>query len=99
MAKCPNRKRKRPGPGGGTPGCDGDLEMIVTVPLSLGCRRPPKGLEGMLDVLHAKHRHGGRMVSSADIRGAIGAGNCDIRCRTCGWSYKSLMIAPRKRRR
>ena len=88
MAICPNKNRKR-ALMGGHPGCQGKLEIVVMVPVSLGVRRMPKGCEDVLDVVNKTAQKSHR-VNWRTIMARIESGDCDVRCDTCGWSLKAM---------
>ena len=100
MCLCPNHNRKRLGPGGGLPQCDGTVELVVRVPVTLtfNAVRIPKGCDSLLDVAPARIRNGGGITLANDaIRKAIDKGDADLVCDACGWSLNRCAIAADKK--
>jgi len=89
--KCPNRTRtKRISKAGGTPGCQGRLEVILTVPIVVPCKslQRPYSAEATLTRRALK---GARVKPDAILEAFASKATSDIRCSLCGWSYRRLM--------
>ena len=86
MAKCPNRNRKRVGLGGGQPGCMGRVELVVSVPVVLACKRLPRGADGANTLMTHRARHSGVRVAGDVLKRLVDAGKYDTVCDQCGWS-------------
>lgn len=96
---CPNRNRtKRLTRGGGKPGCQGRLEVVLTVPVVLSCKslRTPHDPERTLPRRALK---GVRVPGGALLEAFHSRSTSDIRCPSCGWSYRKLQsgLSPKVR--
>ena len=98
--RCPNASRKkRLGPGGGTPGCRGKLEIVVvttvTIPLKGWGGRARLDLPSWTDAVPKRiQRSGvrvrpGQLVEAYCARGK-GAHLADVRCASCAWSLRRM---------
>lgn len=64
MAKCPNRTRKTVGAGGGEAGCRGEVEIIVSIPVTMPVKRIPKVTDGFGELVKSNIRkHGVRVTN------------------------------------
>lgn len=102
MAKCPNRNRKTTSAGGGRPGCRGVVEIVVSVPVVLTCKRLPKLTDGFKDLVKTSVQKHGVRVSPDAIRKQIDQERYDVQCPECGWSLQAAIkkcqhIRPRKK--
>lgn len=98
---CPNRtRRSRLGLGGGTVSCQGRLEVVLIVAVSLPLKGMGKGSRRAWplfeDVVCASERRRGVRLSPLTLAGAYhasgaGAHRADIRCDSCGWSLRRLL--------
>lgn len=91
---CPNRSRRvRVGPGGGAPGCRGNVQVILLVAVSTPLKSWAKGPQRQdFDIsLTARTKRSGVRLSPADLAAAFALGQWDIRCDTCDWSYKKVI--------
>lgn len=100
MVRCPNRTRtKRLTPAGGTLGCRGELQVVLTVPIVLKCKslRMPHSPEATLP--RKALGRSVRVPSNALLEAFTSKVTSDIRCSACGWSYRRLMagLAAKKR--
>lgn len=90
MAKCPNRNRKTVGPGGGRPGCQGVVDIVVSVPVVLVCKRLPKLTDGFRELVKTSVQKHGVRVSPDALRRQVDEERYDVQCPECGWSLKAV---------
>lgn len=99
-ACCPNRSRhKRLSPAGGSPACQGTLEVVLSVPvvLPLKSMRDPSSPEKALPV---RVLRSGVKIPAATLRAAFeDPALRDVVCSKCGWSLRRATGALRARRR
>jgi hypothetical protein len=91
MARCPNCKRKRKGPGGGDPGCQGQLLMVIKVNALVPLKRIPKGGDTLDKVIHSPVRKKGVKVSFIDLERAHSENRYDIICSECDWRLSNCL--------
>lgn len=101
MAKCPNRNRKTVGPGGGKPGCQGTVEIMVSVPVVMTCKRLPKVTDGFRELVKTNIQNYGVRVSPEAIRREVDNERYDVLCPDCGWSLRAAIrkVSTRKGRK
>lgn len=81
--KCPNANRKRTR-GNGLAGCDGEIELRMSIPISLKAVRWPKSWNGAEVALDARRMKHGLRIAGEMLREF--ASNGDLVCDKCGWS-------------
>jgi hypothetical protein len=92
VAKCPNRNRKRALANNGQAGCTGTVQVIAQVPVTLTCKRIPRGSDGPCEILtHKVRRHGVRIPADTVAR-QVEQYRYDVVCDTCGWSLNRLRL-------
>jgi hypothetical protein len=91
MVSCPNRNRKkRVHKGGGVPGCQGHLQIVLLVPISLPMTRSARrSLDFDRVVGHAIKKRGIK-IKPAQLEAAFMRG-VDLVCDHCGWSYRRVL--------
>lgn len=94
MARCPNGPRKRKSAGGGTPGCEGHVKLVVRVPAMLDIKRIPRGGDGFEDIVKASVRKRGIKVPAIDLARVYAEGKFDIICPSCGWRLSACISGP-----
>jgi hypothetical protein len=100
MVRCPNRTRtKRLTPAGGTLGCRGALQVVLTVPVVLKCKslRMPHSPEATLP--RKVFGRSVRIPSGALLEAFASKVTSDIVCSSCGWSYRRLMSGLKRKAR
>lgn len=94
---CPNRVRtKRPHRGGGTPGCQGRLEVVFLVGIAVPFKRWSRGawqrFEDSVSAVVAKR--GVRVTPDM-----LNSAKYDVRCNACGYSLERAKSAFKARKR
>lgn len=94
MARCPNGPRKRKSAGGGTPGCEGQVKLVIRVPVMIDIKRIPRGGDGFEDIVKSGVRKRGVKVPSIDLGRNYAEGKYDIICPNCGWRLSACIHGP-----
>lgn len=98
MAKCPNRNRKRAGLGGGHPGCEGTVELVLQVPVVISLKRLPRGSDGFEELATQRVRRAGVRVQPESLERLVHHGKYDCICSICGWSLNKAVAQVSKSR-
>jgi hypothetical protein len=91
MARCPNRSRKKAGLGGGHPGCEGSVELVLQVPVVLTLKRIPRGSDGFEELATSNVRKYGKRVQPETLERMVHQGKYDCVCSLCGWSLNKAV--------
>lgn len=91
MSYCPNRRRKkRPHPGGGAPGCKGKLVQVVIIAVTIPVVRwrTARDFEA---VAPARIKRSGVRVKPETLQVASEERSAEISCDSCGWKFSNVL--------